>query len=48
MDGEYLFDFSELLYGFRNDIVHNNQSLELLIQRKKDRGIFLIRQLNLT
>ncbi|MDL0145419.1 HEPN domain-containing protein, partial [Halobacterium salinarum] len=39
-DGEYLFDLSELLYGFRNDIVHNNQSLELLIQRKKDRGDF--------
>lgn len=38
--GEYLFDFSELLYAFRNNIVHNNKSLELLIQREKDRGTF--------
>jgi hypothetical protein len=38
--GEYLFDFSELLYAFRNNIVHNNKSLESLIQRKKDRGDF--------
>lgn len=37
-DSRYLYDFVRFLYQFRNNIVHNNQSAETLIQRYSDRG----------